>query len=166
MTDSSKQPRRDGDLSNEQVALLVEQFTGQTNRIAEITAMLIKYAQAGGKDWETFERLLDHLAREGMKLIQYGRGPLQPDLEKAARVQIEQAAGTTARQGGMREHLHQRTAASLLATVWFAGQHHLVEADDWPDTLPATVLGAIRQAPAINDDPTMRNLRDTGDPTR
>ncbi|WP_329223329.1 hypothetical protein OG352_38460 [Streptomyces sp. NBC_01485] len=41
MTDSSKQPRRDGNLSNEQVALLVEQFTGQTNRIADITAMLI-----------------------------------------------------------------------------------------------------------------------------
>ncbi|MFI8089163.1 hypothetical protein ACIF9R_12710 [Streptomyces sp. NPDC086080] len=63
----------------------------------------------------------------------------------------------------MREHLHQRTAASLLATVWFAGQHHLVEPDDWPDALPATVLGAIRQAPGINDDPTMRNLRDTGE---
>jgi hypothetical protein len=75
-----------GDLSHEQVALLVEQFTGQTNRIADITAMLIKYAQAGGKDWETYERLLDHLAREGMKLIQYGRGPLQTDLEKTARV--------------------------------------------------------------------------------
>lgn len=58
------------------------------------------------------------------------------------------------------------TAASLLATVWFAGQHHLVEADDWPDILPATVLGAIRQAPAINDDPTMRYLRDTGGPHR
>jgi hypothetical protein len=39
---SSKQRRRDGDLSNEQVALLVEQFTGQTNRIADITARLIK----------------------------------------------------------------------------------------------------------------------------
>ncbi|MCY0963336.1 hypothetical protein [Streptomyces sp. H27-H5] len=66
----------------------------------------------------------------------------------------------------MREHLHQHIATSLLATVWFAGQHHLVEADDWPDTLPANVLGAIRQAPAINDDPTMRNLRDTSKPHR
>jgi hypothetical protein len=101
-----------------------------------------------------------------MKLIQYGRGPLRPDLEKAARTQIEQAAGTTARQSGMREHLHQCTAASHLATVWFAGQHHLVEADDWPDTLPVVVLSVIRQAPAINDDPTMRNLRDTGGPHR
>ncbi|WP_411152434.1 hypothetical protein [Streptomyces sp. A30] len=140
MTDSSKQPRRDGNLSSEQVALLVEQFTGQTNRIADITAMLIKYAQAGGNDRETYERLLDHLAREGMKLIQYGRGPLQPDLEKAARVQIEQAAGTTARQGGMREHLHQRTAASLLA----AGQHHLVEADDCP--IPCPPPSSVRSA--------------------
>ncbi|MCY0923926.1 hypothetical protein OS965_38335 [Streptomyces sp. H27-G5] len=41
-----------------------------------------------------------------------------------------------------------------------------MEADDWPDTLPANVLGAIRQAPAINDDPTMRNLRDTSKPHR
>ncbi|MGW7259930.1 hypothetical protein [Streptomyces sp. NPDC054834] len=36
----------------------------------------------------------------------------------------------------MREHLHQRTAASFLATVWFAGQHHLVEPDDWPNPCP------------------------------
>ncbi|MFD8386094.1 hypothetical protein ACFV2X_47630 [Streptomyces sp. NPDC059679] len=35
--------------------------------------------------------------------------------------QAGRAAGTTAQQGGTREHLHQRTAASLLATVWFAG---------------------------------------------
>ncbi|MEV5879419.1 hypothetical protein AB0L75_35400 [Streptomyces sp. NPDC052101] len=166
MTEPSRQPRREGNLSNKQVALLVELFNGQTNRIADITAMLVKYAQAGGKDWETYERILDRLAREGMKLIQYGRGPLQPGLEKAARVQIEQAAGTTARQGGMREHLHQRAAASLLATVWFAGQHHLVEADDWPDILPAVVLGAVRQAPGIDDDPTMGNLCDTDGPRR
>ncbi|MFH8588990.1 hypothetical protein ACH4GP_32195 [Streptomyces celluloflavus] len=63
----------------------------------------------------------------------------------------------------MGEHLHQRTAVSLLATVWSAGQHHLVEPDDWPDALPAAVLGAIHQALAINSDPTMHNFRDTGE---
>jgi hypothetical protein len=36
----------------------------------------------------------------------------------------------------------------------------LVEAD----ALPAVVLGAIRQAPGINDDPAIRNLRDTDGP--
>lgn len=50
--------------------------------------------------------------------------------------------------------------------MWFAGPHHLIEADDWPDLLPATVLGAIRQAPAINHNPSIRNLRDTGGPHR
>lgn len=29
--------------------------------------MLIRCAQVGGKDWETYERILDHLAREGMR---------------------------------------------------------------------------------------------------
>ncbi|MFF2920928.1 hypothetical protein ACFVTP_00700 [Streptomyces celluloflavus] len=50
--------------------------------------MLVTYAQAAGKDRETCERILDHVAREGRKLIRYGRDPLQPDLEKAAHVQI------------------------------------------------------------------------------
>ncbi|MFD3947905.1 hypothetical protein [Streptomyces sp. NPDC058579] len=86
MTDS-KQPRREADLSHEQVALLVEQFTGQTKpHRGHHRDLLIMYALAGGKDWETYERILDHLPRVGMKLLQYGRGPLQPDLEKAARV--------------------------------------------------------------------------------
>jgi hypothetical protein len=66
----------------------------------------------------------------------------------------------------MREHLHQRVAAAVLSTVWFAGEHHLIEAEDWPEDLPDVVLGAVRQAPGINDDPTMHNLRDTGGPRR
>lgn len=50
MTGSSKQCCRDGDLSNEQVALLVEQCTGQTNRIADIDRHAHQVPQAGGKD--------------------------------------------------------------------------------------------------------------------
>ncbi len=45
----------------------------------------------------------------------------------------------------------------MLATVWFAGQHHFVEPADWPDELPAVVLGAIRRAPGINEDPRIAN---------
>ncbi|MGW3473341.1 hypothetical protein ACWDKQ_33900 [Saccharopolyspora sp. NPDC000995] len=36
--------------------------------------------------------------------------------------------------------------------------------EDWPDVLPAVVLGANRRAPRINDDPLMANLRDAGRP--
>ncbi|MEU5105177.1 MULTISPECIES: hypothetical protein [unclassified Streptomyces] len=46
----------------------------------------------------------------------------------------------------------------------FAGRHHLVEPADWPDTLPATGIGTIRQASAINNDLTMHSFRDTGEP--
>jgi hypothetical protein len=37
---------------------------------------------------------------------------------------------------------------------------HLVEPEDWPEALPAVVLGAVRRAPGINDDPAMRTLTD------
>jgi hypothetical protein len=66
-------------------------------------------------------------------------------------------AGVMLPDGGMREALHQRVAMSVLATVWFAGQHHFVEPTDWPDELPAVVLGAVRRAPGINEDPRIRN---------
>jgi hypothetical protein len=29
-------------------------------------------------------------------------------------------------------------AAAVLSTVWFAGEHHLVEAEDRPEDLPAS----------------------------
>jgi hypothetical protein len=42
----------------------------------------------------------------------------------------------------------------------------LVEADGWLDALPSVVLSAIRQVLGINDAPAIRNLRDTGGPSR
>jgi len=60
-----------------------------------------------------------------------------------------------------RAAIHQHLAGSILATVYYAGWHHLVEPEDWPETLPAVVLDAVRRAPGINDDPSMRALTDT-----
>ncbi|MFG2986152.1 hypothetical protein ACGFYQ_33710 [Streptomyces sp. NPDC048258] len=157
-------PRLEGELTDEQAALLLQSFTETLNEAGQIAAMLSKYLAAGGRDWETYERLLDHWARQGLKMVHAGRGALRPELARLSAKQIEQAAGITGREGGMREHVHQRVAAAVLSTVWFAGEHHLIEAEDWPEDLPDVVLTAVRQAPGINDDPTMRNLRDTGGP--
>jgi hypothetical protein len=159
-------PKRDGDLTDEQAALLLKSFTETITEAGEIAAMLSKYVAAGGRDWETYERILDHWARQGLKMVHAGRGALRPELGPLSAKQIEQAAGITGRDGGMREHLHQTMAAAVLSTVWFAGEHHLIEAEDWPEDLPDIVLSAVRQAPGINNDPTMRNLRDTGRPRR
>jgi hypothetical protein len=42
--------------------------------------------------------------------------------------------------------------ARFLATVYYAGWHHLVEAEDWPHKLPAGVHGAVPpRPPGIND---------------
>lgn len=46
--------------------------------------MLTAYANAGRCDWDTFARVLDHLAREGIELLQYGRAPLAPQLQERA----------------------------------------------------------------------------------
>jgi hypothetical protein len=157
-------PTREGELTDEQAALLLKSFTETLNEAGQIAELLSKYVAAGGRDWSTYERMLDHWARQGLKMVHAGRGPLRPELGPLSAKQIEQAAGITAREGGMREHLHQTMAAAVLSTVWFAGEHHLIEAEDWPEDLPDVVLTAVRQAPGINDDPTMRNLRDTGGP--
>jgi hypothetical protein len=34
--------------------------------------------------------------------------------------------------------------SSMLAIVYYAGWHHLVEPQDWPEELPAVVLDAVR----------------------
>lgn len=159
-------PKRTGDLTDEQAALLLQSFTETITEAGQIAEMLSKYVAAGGRDWETYERLLDHWARQGLKMVHAARGALRPELGRLSAKQITEAAGVTGREGGMRENLHQTVAAAVLSTVWFAGEHHLVEAEDWPEDLPDIVLSAVRQAPGINNDPTMRNLRDTGGPHR
>ncbi|MEU7228876.1 hypothetical protein [Streptomyces chrestomyceticus] len=155
-------PRREGELTDEQAALLLKSFTETIAEAGQIADLLAQYVAAGGRDWETYERMLDHWARQGLRMVHAGRGAVRPELDRVSAKQIEQAAGVTAREGGMWEHLHQRVAAAVLSTVWFAGEHHLIEAEDWPEDLPDLVLSAVRQAPGINNDPTMRNLRDTG----
>jgi hypothetical protein len=63
--------------------------------------MLTAYADAGGRAWDTYGRVLDHLARDGIKLVQYGRSPLDPELQERAFAAVAAAAGRTAsRQGG------------------------------------------------------------------
>ena len=160
--DEQRAPRRSGNLTDDQAKLLAEKAVAAAKETAEITTMLLKYIEAGGRDWKSFERICDHLARQGMHLLITGRGALTPEAGALARQQVQDAAGMTGAQGGMREHLHQTMAAAVLAAVYYTGQHHLVEPEDWPEETAATVLGAVRRAPGINQDPTMRNLRDPG----
>jgi len=155
---TSRRPRRTGTLTDQQAALLVQQFTTHADRINEILAMLTAYANAGGRDWDTYERVLDHFAREGMKLVQYGRSLLDPELQERAFAAVTAAAGRPAGDQDRRTAIHEKLAGSILATVYYASWHHLVEPEDWPATLPAVVLDAVRRAPGINDDPSMRAL--------
>jgi hypothetical protein len=145
------------DFTDEQVAMLVESFDTTLHKADDIIDMLERYAEAGGRDYDTYERMLDHLAREGTHFTQGGRSALAPDVWKRAAAAVAEAAGVILPDGGLREALHQRVAMSVLATVWFAGQHHFVEPADWPDELPAVVLGAVRRAPGINEDPSICN---------
>jgi len=145
------------DFTDKQVAMLVETFDATLHKADDIIEMLEKYAEAGGRDYDTYERMLDHLAREGTHLTQGARSALAPDVWERAAALVAEAAGVMPLTAGMRDALHQKLALSVLATVWFAGQHHLVEPADWPDELPAVVLGAVRRAPGINEDPRILN---------
>lgn len=60
----------------------------------------------------------------------------------------------------MREALQQQVAKGMLMSVVTAGQQMMVEPEEWPDELPAAVLGAVRNSKQIKADPTMANLRD------
>ena len=75
---SHQRTRRTGNLTDLQVSLLVEQFSSQARRILEILDMFNRYADAGGRDWASYERIFDHLSREGMKLVQYSHSAVQP----------------------------------------------------------------------------------------
>lgn len=64
----------------------------------------------------------------------------------------------------MREALQQQVAKGLLMSVLTVGQQNLVEPADWPEELAAVVLGAVRRAEKVSQDPMMANLRDKGFP--
>ncbi|MGW4720799.1 hypothetical protein [Nocardia sp. NPDC004260] len=110
-------------------------FTETITEAGEIAQMMSRYVQAGGRDWETFERLLDHWARQGMKMVFAGRGALRPELGALSDHLITKAAGGAAAASGVREHLHRKLSAAVLAMVWYTGEHHLIEAEDWPEEL-------------------------------
>jgi hypothetical protein len=95
--------------------------------------------------------------------MQYSGDPIHPDWQSAARHAITAAAGATVMDGTLPEATHRTLAQAVLTTVWRAGAHFLISPDDWPDLLPEVVLGAVRRAPLVNGDPSMRDLRASGD---
>ena len=48
----------EGDLTRQQVALIRESIEAAYDRITEVVDMLGRYADAGGRDWETWNALL------------------------------------------------------------------------------------------------------------
>jgi hypothetical protein len=91
--------------------------------------------------------------------MQYSGDPIHPDWQATAQQAIAAAAGTTVKDGVLPETTHRTLAQAVLTTVWRAGAHFLISPDDWPDLLPEIVLGAVRRAPLVNQDPLMHDLR-------
>ncbi|MDM4723506.1 hypothetical protein QTQ03_29455 [Micromonospora sp. WMMA1363] len=151
-----------GDLTTEQVTLLVRQLTAMHAELSEVLAMMGRYAAAGGRDYETWDRILDGIGRSATRLMQYSGDPIHPDWQAAAVQAIAAAAGATVKDGALPEATHRTLAQAVLVTVWRSGAHFLISPDDWPDLLPEVVLGAVRRAPLVNGDPLMRDLRGEG----
>jgi hypothetical protein len=157
VTSSNQRSRRTGNLTDHQAGILVEQFTSQADRIIEIIDMFNAYAEAGGRDWASYERIFDHLSREGIKLVQYSHSALDPELQDRAQRAVAAAAARTPGPDGQPGAIHQKVAGSVPATVYYAGWHHLLEAKDWPDELSAVVLDTVRRAPRIKDEAATRS---------
>jgi hypothetical protein len=149
---------RGGQLTVGQVELLLQELGAQAARINEILDLMTRLAGAGGRDWEDYERVLDGLAREGVKLMMYARSALHPELQQRALTELAEAARPSSPLDGTREAVHHKMAMALLVAVWFVGEHHLVDVADWPPELASAVLGAVRRAARINDDPMWDNL--------
>ena len=153
-----------GDLTSEQVAVLVDRLTAMYRELSEVIDMMGRYAAAGGRDYETWDRILDGIGRSSTRLMQYSGDPIHPDWHDAARQAITAAGGVTVRDGLLPEAAHRTLAQAVLTTVWRAGAHFLISPADWPDLLPEVVLGAVRRAPLVNGDALMRDLRGDGGP--
>lgn len=135
------------DLTDGQVELLIDTFETEATKAGELLDMLRTYADAGGRDWETYERFLDHLARTGMRMVMAGRGAISPDLP-------EQAGTLLGAKGpDLQGQVHHSMSASALCAIWAVGEHHLIDVENWSDQLPGIVRAAVEQAPRINEDP-------------
>lgn len=144
------------------MALLVKQLTAMHAELTEVIVMMGRYAAAGGRDYETWDRILDGIGRSSTRLMQYSGDPVHPDWQAAAQQAITDAAGATLKDGVVPEVTQRVLAQAVLTTVWRAGAHFLISPEDWSDLLPEIVLGAVRRAPLVNSDPLMRDLRAAG----
>lgn len=106
-----------GDLTTEQVTLLVRQFTAMHAELSEVLTMMGRYAAAGGRDYETWDRILDGIGRCSTRLMQYSGDPIHPDWQASAVQAITAAAGTTVKDGALPEATHRTLAQALLTTV-------------------------------------------------
>lgn len=140
------------DLSIEQIELLISTFQAEISAAEELLQFMIKYANAGGRDFESYERFLVYLARSGMKMTMAGRGAIDPALPgKAAEVIGVLPTEAT----GLRKEVQNKISAAALFAVWAAGEHHLIDFKSWPVELPSIVHKAVQQGPRVNDDPTL-----------
>lgn len=148
-----------GEITDGQLEVISTQLSGVIGQFNQVMDAFEQYAQAGGRDWETWSRILDHLARAGIQMAMTARTAEHPDWAFAAGERIDQAADATVKDSRAAEGAHRKLASSALFAAWCAGAHHKVSPGDWPDLLPELVLGAVRSAPEINDDPFMDVLR-------
>ncbi|MCY0949094.1 hypothetical protein [Streptomyces sp. H27-S2] len=94
-----------------------------------------------------------------MNLMTALSAPAHPYLARDCERAVREAAGINAREGGIRAALQQQVAKGLLMSVLTVGRQTMVEPEEWPDELPAAVLGAARTSKQIKADSTA-NLRD------
>lgn len=145
-------------LHDRQVDLLVGEMSARRDRIVEVVDLLTRLAEAGGREWVDYERVLEGVAREAMQMVLFARSARNPEMPTEAAAALAAAAHPSSQPlDGTRQAVHHKVAMSLLACVWCAGEHHLIEPDEWPPELAAVVLGAVRTAARVNDHPMMRS---------
>lgn len=100
-----------GDLTQEQVAVLREGLAASYARITGVIDVLDQYADAGGRDWETWNALLANgLSRTAMKMMVVCSATVHPDWPAAADQAIAEAAGRTVKDGVLPEAVHRTLA--------------------------------------------------------
>lgn len=139
------------DLSIEQIELLISTFQAEISAAEELLQFMITYANAGGRDFESYERILDYLSRSGMKMIMAGRGAIDPELPGDA---SEAISALPTEATGLRQQVQNKIGAAVLCAVWAAGEHYLIDRDNWPAELPNLIHNAVQHAPRVNNDPT------------